>query len=112
MSEFGVETRKEEGQVRVVLTGELDLAVVPRLDAELREAESEGPPVIVVDLAGLEFMDSSGLRALVVADERARRDGRRLTIMSASRAVRRVFEITKLDRHLDLVDDPSAAASP
>ena len=106
--EFKVEAHVDGATVHLVLEGELDLASVPTFEDELRRAEADAPKTLVIDLAGLRFMDSSGLRALVMADERARKQSRRLAIVPGPPPVRRVFEITKLDERLDLVDDASA----
>ncbi len=66
------------------------------------------PPVIVLDLSKLTFLDSTGLRCLVTADRRAREAGRRVVIVRGPDAVQRVFEITRLDERLEIVDDASA----
>jgi anti-anti-sigma factor len=103
-----IDTRNDDGVAVVALSGEFDLAGVERFEAELRRLESDSPGVLVVDLSDLQFMDSSGLRALVMADQRARRTQRRLAIVPGPPAVRRVFEITQLDGRLDLVESASA----
>jgi anti-sigma B factor antagonist len=108
MPDLRVETRRDDSKCRVVVEGELDLAAIVAFEEELRRAEADRPPLLVVDLSGLQFMDSSGLRALVMADDRARKQGRRLAIVPGPPTVRRVFEITKLDERLELVDDGSA----
>jgi anti-sigma B factor antagonist len=59
----------------------------------------------VVDLSKLTFLDSTGLRCIVTADERARAEGRRIVIVRGPDAVQRVFTITKLDDRLEMVDD-------
>jgi anti-anti-sigma factor len=92
----------------IALTGEFDLAGVQNFEGELSKLEAENPGVVVVDLGGLSFMDSSGLRALVMADQRAAKAGRRLAIVPGPPAVKRVFEITQLDGRLDLVDSATA----
>jgi anti-anti-sigma factor len=51
-------------------------------------------------------MDSTGLRVIVSADKRAKRAGRRAVIVQGPQAVRRVFEITRLDERLEIVDRP------
>jgi anti-anti-sigma factor len=94
--------------VQIALTGEFDLAGLPGFEDRIAEVESEGPTAIVIDLTGLRFMDSSGLRALVSADDRARKQQRRLAIVPGPPEVRRVFEITKLDTRLDLVENAAA----
>jgi anti-anti-sigma factor len=96
------------GVVRVAMAGEFDLAGIEYFESVLAKVEAGSPQVVVIDLTDLEFMDSSGLRALVMADRRARDAERRLAIVPGPRPVRRVFEITQLDSELDLIDSASS----
>jgi anti-sigma B factor antagonist len=100
------------GTVAVVApTGELDLSGATVLEAELdRLAEAPELGAVVLDLRGLEFMDSSGLRLVVLADMRAREAGRRFALIRGGDTVHRVFEITRMSDRLDFVDDPEEAA--
>lgn len=87
--------RERDGTVRLTLGGELDLRTGRRLDAELARIETQlRPGVLILDLANLTFIDSSGLRVLFHAERRARAEGRRIVLVPGSGAVRRVFEIT------------------
>src|SRR5215210_5483217 len=106
--DFDIQTISEDGVSRVALRGEFDLSVVPRVDDELRRVEGESPETLVLDLSALEFMDSSGLRSVVTADDRARAAGRRFVVVNGPEAVSRVFEITKVDERIELVADLSA----
>jgi anti-anti-sigma factor len=72
---------------------------------ELRRVEASSPATLVVDLSKLTFLDSTGLRCIVTADERARSEGRRIVIVRGPDAVQRVFTITRLDDRLEMVDD-------
>jgi anti-sigma B factor antagonist len=108
MADLHIATRSDGDVARVVLTGEFDLAGVGQVEAQLAEIEKTAPAAIVVDLSGLQFMDSSGLRTLVIANDRARRAQRRFAIVPGPPQVRRVFEITQLTEQLELVDDVSA----
>ncbi len=101
---------REPDHVRLSLYGEFDIAGAPHFEAALAELERERPERILLDLRGLSFLDSTGLRALLLADTRAREDGRRLTILQGPEAVRRVFEITGLEERLELVDDEASLA--
>jgi anti-sigma B factor antagonist len=92
----------------LALFGEFDLAGIRQFETELGKLEAGGAKLVAVDLSGLDFMDSSGLRALVMADQRAGTDGRRLAIVAGPPAVRRVFEITQLDSRLDLIESLAA----
>lgn len=105
-----VTTQDSGGQVTVSLKGELDLSSVGKVEEELKRVEAEGPSLLVLDLSRLTFLDSTGLRAVVTADERARGDGRRLVIVRGPDAVQRVFSITRLEERLDMVDDASGVA--
>jgi anti-anti-sigma factor len=91
---------------RVVLSGELDLASTEELEGELKQLESAEPPLLVLDLRELEFMDSTGLRTVIAADARARDRGGRLVVVRARDEVDRVFRLTRMDQHLELVDEP------
>ena len=109
MAILDLDTRSDNGRATVSLRGELDISSAPTLADALQRIEADSPPVILVDLRGLEFMDSTGLRTLVNADQRARDAGRRLAIVRGPEAVDRVFNVTRLDERLDLVDDPASA---
>lgn len=103
-----VVTEDEDGRVRVALRGELDLSTVGKVQDELRRVEASAPPVLVLDLSKLTFLDSTGLRCLVTADERGREEGRRVVIVRGPEPVQRVFSITRLEERLDMVDDATA----
>jgi anti-anti-sigma factor len=100
-----VMTEDRNGLVHVALVGELDLSSVAKVQEELRRVEASAPSTLVVDLSKLSFLDSTGLRCIVTADERARAEGRRIVIVRGPDAVQRVFAITRLDDRLEMVDD-------
>jgi anti-anti-sigma factor len=103
-----VTSQDSDGQVTISLKGELDLSSVGKVQEELRRVEAEKPPLLVLDLTNLTFLDSTGLRTVVTADERARDNGRRFVIVRGPDAVQRVFAITRLEERLEMVDDPSS----
>jgi anti-anti-sigma factor len=70
-----------DGAVRVSLRGELDLASARQMEERFTSIDEQGPSRVVVDLAGLAFMDSSGLRALLLVDARAREHGYELVLL-------------------------------
>ena len=100
-----MDTEDVEGGVRLVLKGELDLSTVDKVEQELARVEDERHELIVLDLGGLTFLDSTGLRVIVTADQRARRAGRRVVVGKGPETVHRVFTITRLDERLEMVDD-------
>ena len=111
MSRLTHEIHEQDGVVRLVLAGELDLSSATQVDELLKDLEADRPAVIVLDLRDLTFMDSTGLRVMVSADARARDHSRRLAIVQGPEAVHRVFRITGLDDHLDIVETPDAAVT-
>ena len=98
-----IDVSETEGVRRLRLRGELDLAGVERFERLLTGA---GPATFVLDLRGLTFIDSSGLRALIMADERVRAEGGRIIVVRGPARVNEVLEVTGVARRLELVDDP------
>jgi anti-sigma B factor antagonist len=95
---------ERDGEMHVIeLVGELDLDGAPRLEAELRRVEATDVVSIVVDLSALEFIDSTGIRLLLMAAERCN-DSARMTLLKGPRQVHRVFEITDLVERLPFAD--------
>jgi anti-anti-sigma factor len=96
------------GTVAVISpTGELDLVGAGALEAEFGRLLAEpGLSAVVLDLRGLAFIDSSGLRLVVMTHLRAREAGRRFALVRGSEPVHRVFEITRMDERLEFVADP------
>ena len=91
---FSCEPQPERDVCRVLTRGSLDVAAAPVLDAQLRELRDAGFRRLVVDLSGLAFMDSSGLRLLLGWSDEAGRDGFELAVVPGPPAVQRVFELT------------------
>ena len=94
--------------VVLALGGELDLATVAVLQEELERA-IPGRGAVVIDLSGLRFIDSSGLDVLMQAERELYAWGGRLVLVRETPAVRRIFELTGLDRYFAWCDSPSAA---
>jgi anti-anti-sigma factor len=86
------------GQKVITITGELDLVSAERLRDEVTAAAPGGS--VVLDLAAVDFCDSSGLRALVDADLQTRAGGGRLRLVAPGPAVLRLFELTGVDGFL------------
>lgn len=91
----------------VSVTGELDLASAQAVDDALRQAERDARS-LVLDLRELTFMDAAGLAVVIDADARARKAGRRFVVRMRSTRVRRLFELTRAERSLEVVIDPEA----
>ena len=109
MTRLTYEAHHNGSVVRLALAGEFDLSNAAQVEDALKEIEHEHPPLLVLDLRELTFMDSTGLRVMVSADARAREDSRRLAVVQGPESVHRVFRITGLDDHLEMVETPEAA---
>jgi anti-sigma B factor antagonist len=95
--------------VRLVqLEGELDMAGVDRFQRSLTGGRDSQAATYVVDLRGLSFLDSSGLRALIVADQSVRDDGGRFIVVRGSDRVNEVLEMTGVAQRIELVAEPPA----
>ena len=106
MKPLSITAEPQGDGVRVVFTGELDIAGAREAEEALRQAESDGGSALTIDLRGLTFMDSTGLRLLVAADRRAGESGRTLRIVRGPDPIQRVLDLTGLGDRLPLVDEP------
>lgn len=97
------------GSSLIRLAGELDLSNADDFREELARAEEDEPPALVVDLRGIKFMDSTGLRLLLGALRRAEQADRRFVIVKGQEQVRDLFRVAGLEDVFELVDDPSEA---
>ena len=101
--EFRVRTAQLSPESYVVsVDGELDLHTAPELDQALKTVLSRGGRNVVVDLAGLVFIDSTALAALLRAQPLFRSRGGRLLLVTEDRRILRTLEITGLDRTFDI----------
>ena len=93
--------------VQVTIEGSLDLARAYDFDDSMRRIERDAPGCVVLDLRALEFLDTSGLSRIVALRRRCRRTGRRLVLVRGSSAVQRLFALTAMNEHFELVRDPA-----
>ncbi|MEJ3747582.1 STAS domain-containing protein [Actinomycetes bacterium KLBMP 9797] len=111
MTQFEARTSADPGHAVVSLAGECDLSVRESLTSVLLDAVHRAQ-VVTVDLAGVTFMDSSGLHALMTAHHAAQRTGRRLYVRGATGGVAALLDLTGLRTVLTRpATDTSAAAS-
>ena len=102
-------TLTSAGDALIALTGELDLSGAAALDEELdRLAAHDRVRRVYIDLRELEFMDSSGLRLVALAERRLGAVDRPLVLVRGPETVQRVFAITRMEDHLTFVDEPPA----
>ena len=98
-----------DGWALARVDGDIDVATAPRLREHLIGVITGGQPRIVLDLDGVTFLDSTGLGVIVGVLKRARTLGGDLRLCCTQPGVRKVFEITALDRTMPLADSPAAA---
>jgi anti-sigma B factor antagonist len=101
--EIGVEL--DGSAARVTATGELDLAAAPRLDETIGTlVGNDTVRRVVIDLAGVTFVDSTGLHALVKRARSAGQDGIEFEVTRPSGHIRRLFVLTGMDQVISLVE--------
>jgi anti-sigma B factor antagonist len=109
--DFGVEAVRSGGHGVLTVWGELDAYTAPRLRERIIGVVGDGVDRLVVDLTRVTFMDSSGLGTLVAAKKRLHVSDKSLCLVldPEQRSLRRLFEITSLDRVLPIHDSVDAA---
>jgi anti-anti-sigma factor len=103
---YGCEISAKDGDWRIALTGEIDLATVPEVEAVLRLAQP-GAWRVALDLRGLRFMDSSAVAMLARARASAERFGNTFAVAFPSQPVRRILALCGMDRVLEVVEEPA-----
>jgi anti-anti-sigma factor len=101
--EFRVECDFTDGTLTVLPIGELDIATAPLLDARLHGPEWWAAKRVVLDLRGLTFMDSSGIRCLLRANAASRADSGRLDVIPGSEQIQRLLVLTRVADRLPFV---------
>ncbi len=105
-TQLSIETRIQPGGVLLTLNGELDMASAGQLEREIASVGDSEPHAIVLDLRGLDFIDSTGLRTLITEHERSHANGRKFALVQGSRQVDRLMSITRVSEHLQFVSSP------
>jgi anti-sigma B factor antagonist len=95
----------------VFVLGELDLLTVERFDAAILEALTDPVETLVIDLAAVSFIDSSGIRELLYARRLTAARDVRLVIVPAPERIQRVFSICRLDTVLPFGEANAPEAS-
>lgn len=95
----------DEGLVLLALAGELDAATTGRVQTAVDGVLADGQTLVVVDLTGLSFCDSTGLGALVRVNRRIREAGGSVVVAGAQGPVARLLRLMSMERVLVLADD-------
>jgi anti-anti-sigma factor len=105
-SDFAVQTHITGSTAVLAVSGELDLISRPALEHAIDRLSESDLELVIVDLRGLEFMDSTGLHALVQAHNQAQESGRRFALVRGREQVQRLFDLTGVSDSLTVVDAP------
>lgn len=101
---------REAPDVVVAIAGEVDVATAARVRAELRLAQALRPGRLILDLAGVTFLDAAGISAILSP---CRAGDLRVTMIAPPGRVRRLLEIVGADRAVEVLDArPAAGAGP
>jgi anti-sigma B factor antagonist len=100
-----IETQLADARATLRLAGELDIATVPRLQEAVQSVLAAGPERLVVDLRPLSFLDSSGLRQMLMLADRAREEGWELILLRPAEQVLAIFQVTRAEENLPFVDE-------
>ena len=97
---------EQDGVTRLVVRGELDVGDYNSLSAVMRRLQAPRPRVLAIDLREVVYIDSTGVRWLIEANDWARSSGCRMFVIhTAAAAVARVLSLCRLDEVLDLIED-------
>ena len=111
VGDFYVHDRQASGCTVVTIRGELDVATAPLLRSHLDSLVADGRTRLVLDLAGLEFLDATGIGVLARAMGRVRMRNGWMRLAHAYPRVRRVLRITRLTDALPVYDSTAQALS-
>ncbi len=101
---LAIEEVVQSDRCTLLLSGELDIASVPSLEAAVARICAQTPGQLTLDLARLLFIDSTGLAAIVRASKLCERSGYRFSLVPGPGAVQRLFELTGLIDVLPFLD--------
>jgi anti-anti-sigma factor len=101
---FRCEVRSDREAASIQPIGEIDLATVPVVDEHLSELQAAGVKQLTLDLRDVSFLDSTGLRMILVWDARSRADGFAFRLVAGSPTVQRLFDLTDTTQRLTFVD--------
>ena len=106
-----LETHQRGDLTVIAVKGEVDLYTAPSLKERIADLVSSGKASLAVDLAGVEFMDSTGLGVLIGGLKRSKEAGGSLSLIAPREPVVKVLSITGLDKVFSIHDDVEQAAS-
>ena len=103
------QTRNNTGLPVIDVSGEIDLSTAPLFKRALTETIDGGSKTILVNMANVSYMDSSGFGTLLGVTKRVRPDGGSVNLIGCNDAISRMLRITRLNTIFGLFDDEDAA---
>lgn len=107
--DLSLSTSERAGATVVTVTGEIDVYTAPRLRDRLTELVDGGAYRLVVDLEGVDFLDSTGLGVLVGGLKKVRTHDGSLSLVCTNERILKIFRITGLAKVFDIHPTPDAA---
>ena len=104
LGELSMRSVRDADTHTIVLRGEMDIANAADVEKELLRVEATDATTIVLDLAELSFIDSTGIRLLLMADSRSRANGERLVLRRPPEGVLRVLRLAGVEDRLRFTD--------
>lgn len=101
---FNVTITGNDRATTLTLTGELDLASGHELEEALAGVRGWGTELIVLDLSELTFMDTTGLKLLIEANQQAHEGAPQFRVINGGPQIQRLLRITGVDQRLTLID--------
>lgn len=100
----------DHGNARIITVAEprIDAAVAIQFKDQMREMTENGPALVVLDLSAVDFLDSSGLGAVVAAMKQVGSE-RKLELAGLTETVAKVFRLTRMDTVFRIHDDTATA---
>lgn len=102
---LNIEAQRDSDTVVLRLAGEIDLRTSPELRETLLDLIEQRPARIILDLAGVDYIDSSGVGTIVELKRKAMRNSSKVVLVTLQPRVRSLFEITRLDNFFDIAAD-------
>jgi anti-anti-sigma factor len=99
-TQLSIDTKRDGDRVVVLMEGELDMANAPALQSAVESEELAACEVVVLDLQGLTFLDSTGLRVILATRELCWRRGQVFAVTPGSPQVQRLLSVTGVGEHL------------
>jgi anti-anti-sigma factor len=107
-----IKTRKEKGVLVVDVIGRLDALSSPQFDKVFKSLADKGESQFLINLSGLDYISSAGLRSILAGANLMKAKGGRFMLAGLQGAVKETFEITHLHQVLDIHDSTEAALGP